>query len=334
MLMLVSSPSEATPSYAVKPWTEAVVSVRNPQQVARLFIEEGQWRVTTVGRLSRAELTYWRLPATTGGRFMRICPPGPKAPTSSGCLRLVSFEGVAQRPIRLAARPWDVGGIYSIMVRSNNVQALFDRAISLGWWAESEPIAFSFGGSRLKNVVLQGPDGFQLAVYERSSPPFTSFPVSAISQAFNAMRMVRDERASVAFYRDKLGFSQVFDSDYRDPAPQQSNFSLPQNLTTTVIRRASAMQPTPGETGRIEVMQFVGLVGKDAGGYARAPNLGILSVRYPVVNLGAYKLRLAALGVRPVQAARAVPIPELGEVDLMAVSDPDGNLTEFYEAGS
>lgn len=309
----------------IKPWTEAVVSVRAPDQAARLFLQAGDWRVSDRGRLSAGERAHWRLPAGAGGSYLKICAPA----AATGCIRFVRFTGVAQRPVRLAARAWDTGGIFSVMVRSDNVQALFDTAIGFGWWAESEPIAFAFGGSALKNVVLQGPDGFNLAVYERTSPPFTAFPVGRISQAFNSMRMVRNQRASVAFYR-RLGFKPVFDADHLDPAPQANNFSLPQNLTTSVIRRASALQPVDGETGRVEVMEFVGLAGKDASAYAKAPNLGVLAVRYPVQGLATYRAQLVRDGIA-VSEPGEMKVGGLGKVTTITVVDPDGAQTEFYE---
>lgn len=320
--LLAATPSAA----AIGPWSEAVVSVRDPADAARLFVAAGQWRVTGSGTLDRSELDYWRLPAAATGSFLRICAPQ----ATTGCIRFVRFDGVAQRPIRLAARPWDTGGIFSVMVRSSDAQALFDKAIALGWWAESEPIAFTFKGSDLRNVVLTGPGGVNLAVYQRVSPPFTDFPVGLISQGFNSMRMVRDQRASIAFYRDALGFTAAFDADYVDPQPQSSNFSLPRNLTTTIVRRAAALSPGTGETGRVEIMQFVGLDGKDASAVASPPNLGILSVRYPVTDVKAFARDLAAKGVTPAYAASAIRVGGLGRVDAVAVRDPDGNLTEFY----
>jgi catechol 2,3-dioxygenase-like lactoylglutathione lyase family enzyme len=310
-------------------WTEAVVSVRDLPGAARLLREVGGWRVTGEGKVDRSELDYWRLPQRITARFLRLCAPA----ATTGCIRFVRFDGAAQRPIRLAARPWDTGGIFSLMVRTDDVQTLFERAISLGWWAESEPIAFTFGASNLRNVVLTGPHGINIAAYERISPPFIAFPLGLISQAFNSMRMVRDQRASLEFYRDKLGFQLVFDSDYRDPAPQPSNFSLPQNLTTSVVRRAAALQPVPGETGRVEVMQFVGLSGKDVASHTSPPNLGLLSVRYPVFGLHYYRERLAAQRVAVVYMAAAVPVAGHGRVEMLAVRDPDGSITEFYEAG-
>lgn len=312
--------------HGVAPWSEAVVSVQNIPAATRLFREVGGWRITQRGKVQRAELDYWRLPATAKASFERLCAPR----AETGCIRFVRFTGVTQRPIRPAARPWDTGGIYSIMIRSDDADALFSRALELGWWAESEPINFDFGGSKLRNVVLIGPHGINLAVYQRRAPPFTDFPVGRISQGFNAMRMVRDQKAALAWYREKLGFAMQFDADYLDPNPQVTNFSLPINYSTTIPRRAAVVFPVPGETGRIEVMQFVGFEGRDFASHANPPNLGILSVRYPVRDLAGYRAALEARGMTAVHTAQDLSIRGIGKVNMFAVRDPDGNLTEFY----
>ena len=327
--LMTSAAAVAAPASAqtVAPWTEAVVSVENIGQTARLFREAGGWTMRQRGSVARAELDYWRLPKTANGSFERWCAPK----VDTGCIRFVRWTGVTQRPIRRAARAWDTGGIYSIMVRSDNVPALFDAAIRLGWWAEAEPIRFTFGASDLRNVVLVGPHGINLAVYERLSPPFTAFPVGRISQAFNSMRMVRDKPAARAFYEGKLGFGVVFDSAREAPDPAFSNFGIPYNLTPRIKRSAVATVPVPGETGRIESMQIEGFTGRDLSEFAQPQNLGIVSVRYPVRGLTAYRAQLATRGVAATYSADGVSVGGLGKVDLFAVRDPDGNLTEFYE---
>ena len=217
------------------------------------------------------------------------------------------------------------------MVRSNNVPALFEQAIALGWWAESEPIRFTFGASDLRNVVLTGPHGINVAVYERLSPPFTAFPVGRMSEAFNSMRMVRSRPASRVFYEQKLGFSVLFDSANEPEKPARSNFGIPFNYTPDVKRAAAALQPQPGETGRVEVMQIEGFTGGDVSPHASPPNLGILSVRYPATGLSAYRAKLVERGVAIVYEAPKVIVPGIGIVHLLAVRDPDGNIIEFYE---
>lgn len=326
--LATAAPVAAT-AQAVAPWTEAVVSVSDIGASAALFRDIGGWTRTDRGKVGRAELEYWQLPPATKATFERWCAPA----AITGCIRFVRFTGVPQRPIRLATRAWDTGGIYSIMVRSDNVPALFDAAVARGWWAESAPIRFTFGASDLRNVVLTGPHGINLAVYERVSPPFTAFPVGRISQAFNSMRMVKSRPIARAFYEQKLGFAVLFDSNNEPATPAPSNFGIPFNYTPQIKRAAAALQPVPGvEVGRVEVMQIEGFTGADVSAHASPPNLGIISVRYPVTGLAAYRAQLTARGVNSSYAADNVTVPGLGQVSLVAVRDPDGNITEFYES--
>ncbi|MFN6935518.1 MAG: VOC family protein, partial [Tsuneonella sp.] len=147
-----------------------------------------------------------------------------------------------------------------------------------------------------------------------------------------SMRMVRSRPAARDFYRDALGFGVLFDSDREPPEPAFSNFGIPHNLTPQVARGAAALYPVEGETGRVEVMQIQGFTGRDHAAKASPPNLGILSVRYPVRALPAYRASMIAKGAPVAYAADQVPVPGIGTVDLVAVRDPDGSLTEFYSA--
>jgi hypothetical protein len=324
-LALAQALAAATPT--VGPWTEAVVNVEDIGAATRLFRDAGGWTTRQRGAVSSAEVRYWRLPATARGTFERLCAPG----VATGCIRFVRWTGVAQRPIRRAARAWDTGGIYSVMVRSDNVPALYERALKLGWWAESEPIRFTFGASDLRNVVLVGPHGINLAVYERISPAFTAFPVGRISQAFNSMRMVRSKSAARDFYGKTLDFWMAFDSQKAPEARARSNFGIPYNYTTTAWRNAAALAPVEGETGRVEVMQIDGFEGSDLSEHARPENLGIVSVRFPVRGLAAYRAQLAAKEVAIAYAGR-VPVSGVGVVDVVAIREPDGAISEFYES--
>lgn len=323
-----SAPDAA--ALGVEPWSEAVVSVADLEDSSSWLIRDGGWQIVAEGAVERAELDFWRLPDRVTASYRRICAPA----ATTGCIRYIAFRNTApQRPIRLAARPWDTGGIFSIMLRTDDAKAMFEAAIARGWWAESEPYRFSFGGSELTNVVVTGPHGVNYALYERETPPFGAFPVGRLSQAFNTMRMVRDQPASLAWYRDRLGFRVLFDAPFTDPEPRANNFSVPANLATSLVRRAAVAQPVmPGETGRIEVMQFEGFVGRDLAATASPPDLGIISVRYPVRELDEYRAVLEQRGVGIVYAGHGVEVGGLGMLELIAVRDPDGSLTEFYRA--
>ena len=80
------------------------------------------------------------------------------------------------------------------------------------------------------------------------------------------------------------------------------------------------------------MMQLEGFTGTEVGQHASPPNLGILSVRYPVKGLALLRERLTAKQADLPYAGTAVPVPALGRVDLLSLREPDGGLTEFYEA--
>jgi len=334
LLVAPATAQQSASDYGVDPWSEVVVSVADLDASAAWLIEDGGWREIARGELSAAEIAYWGLSPRHSGAFLKICA----ADTETGCIRYVRIDGAEdQRPIRLAARPWDTGGIFSIMLRTNDAQAMFDAAIARGWWAESQPYAFSFGGSDLVNVVVRGPHGVNYALYERKSPAFNGFLVGRLSRAFNTMRMVKDQPASLAWYRDRLGLEVLFDAPFTDPEARSNNFSVPANLATKLVRRAAVVQPIlPSEAGRIEVMQFEGFSGRDFSAQASLPNFGIISVRYPVREFEAYRAALKAASIPAEMSGNQIEVEALqadaDKADLFAVRDPDGNLTEFYRA--
>ena len=319
--------SQDAAEHGVAPWSEAVISVAAFEPATNLFRHAGHWRLTHSGSVDRSELDYWHLAPSVSATFERWCAPQ----ADTGCIRFVRFEGVEQEPIRPAARPWDTGGIFSVMMRSDEIPALYKQALELGWWAESPPIDFSFGTSQLRNVVLQGPHGINVAVYQRITPEFTGFPVGRLSEGFNSMRMTRDYTVERDFFRETLGFGTLFDSPTDITEPAFSNLSIPYNYTTRIPRAAAALHPVEGETGRVEVMQIMGFTGHDHSAKASPPNLGIISVRYPVRDFARYKALLEKRGAASEYSAEKADIPGIGAVAIFAVRAPDGALTEFYE---
>jgi len=311
-----------------RPWQEALVSVRDLSATARFFREVAGYEIVHSGAEDPRLMAHWGLEAAAGARSLVFGRAG--AP--DGYVRLVEFAGVESIPIRATARAWDTGGFFSLMMRVRDIEARFDEALALGWSAESAPVRFEFEGLTIRNVVLKGPDGLNVALYERVAPPLAGWPpFERLSRPFNAMQMVRDKDAAVAFYRDVLGFETFWEGDYLDPAPAMNNFGIPRNYVTRIPRRTGILYPVPGETGRVEVMELAGFEGRDLAARAKPPNLGILAVRYPVPDLDA---RLAAIRAADWPIAyppSRVTLAPWGEVRIAGVRSPDGALVAFFE---
>lgn len=333
LLALAAQVSDAqTVPVTDRVWQEAVVSVHELERSARFFTEIGGYEVRWRGALGGDAIAAFGLPDTASGDAMLIGP----ADYDTGLIRLVRFEDAGRRePMRPGARAWDTGCYFSLMVRMKGMQAIYDDAIRLGWWTET-PITFlEFGESRLNVVIFRGPDGLQVQGYERLSPPLpAAIPdFERFAGPFNVMQMVRDRDAAYAFFTDVLGFDTFYlGKPFTAAVPTPTPIGIPVNLTTTIPYRAGIVFPTPGEFGRMEMIEIMGLDGNDYADRCSAPNLGILAVRFPVDDVEAAKSLIESRGWGTTDI-RSVVVAPYGGLRLFDVRTPDGAIIQFFEGG-
>ncbi|MEQ8403490.1 MAG: hypothetical protein RKE49_00225 [Oceanicaulis sp.] len=309
-------------------WQEAVVSVRDLAPIRDFMVDLAGYEVMEAGTLDPAWLAAWDLPHGAGGEYALLRSPGKEV----GWVRLVRFTGVEQDLIRPGAQAWDQGGLFSLMVRSEEAADVAEAAHARGWSVFNQPQIFQFGPLTIKNVVVRLPDGVNLAVYSRVSPPVEGWDdLEGFSYPFNTMAMVHDIEAERRFFEQGLGFSPFWEGDYIDPAPADTNFAMPDNLAEDIPRRTAILQQREGEDGRIELMQFVGLDGADFSDRAVPPNLGLLGVRIPVDDLGAALERLETIDAAPAAGPRSLTLSPYGVIDWAAVRSPSGIVIELYE---
>lgn len=294
-------------------WAEAVAIVGSLPRTAAWLAEVAGWTRVWRGTTPAAVLALWGLPAGARGKEWLMGNPG----DSFGRVRLVQLAGAgAQRRIRPAAMPWEPGGLFSLMVRTRDLDAAWARHQALGFDAYSEPYAFTFGGVALRNIVLRGPDGINLAVYERVRPALEGWPnLIRLSPPFNCMMMVADRARAQAFWLGAgLGLGVLAQGRFTDPAPEMNNFAIPANLVTTAARSYAILAEPGAETGRVEIMAFEGLSGRDFSAGAHPPNLGLALLRWPVDALP--------------DAATIARVEPWGRVRLAPLRAPDGVIVE------
>ena len=316
-------------------WSEAVVSVSNLARSIEWLSSVARWEVRRRGTTDPALLRHWGLPAGASGAEALLCNPGDQ----SACVRLIRFLGVpAQVQIRSGAQAWEPGGIYSLMTRSRDTDAAFARHVALGYGGVSDPIFFDYQGVQLKNVVLRGPDGVNLAIYERVKPPLTGWTtIRGLSSPFNAMQMVRDRDRARDFYVRVFGYEALSNAEFLDPKPGPNNFGVPANLVTSVSRRHAILGIGVAGLGdgagarQMEVMQFVGLEGRDLADRARIPNYGIAALRFPTARLDE-RVRAAREGGYEVGPVSEATIDGWGRVRVADVRSPDGATVQLVEA--
>lgn len=331
-LLLLAGGAQAGSPETMRPetgrgWQEAVLSVRAFAPIRDFMVAVAGYEVIDCGAVDPALLAAWGVPEAAGASYELLRSPG----KAVGWVRLVRFDGVEQEIMRPGAQAWDQGGLFSLMVRAADASDVMDAAHARGWSVFNRPQVFDFGPLVIKNVVVRLPDGINLAVYSRVAPPVEGWDdLAGFSYPFNAMGMVHDIGEERRFLEEGLGFSPFWEGDYLDPEPVDTNFALPDNLADDIPRRTAILQQRPGEDGRLELMQFVGLDGQDFSARAKAPNLGILSVRLPVADMDAALDRLAQAGFAAAGAPVRLTLPPYGAVDYRPVRSPAGIQVDLF----
>ncbi|GGY38795.1 VOC family protein [Parvularcula lutaonensis] len=317
------------PPVTTEPWLMATASVTDLDRSARFFREIGGYETAFQGPLDEAEIEALGLPEGAGGEVLVLRAPG----AEHGLVRLIRFDHAGQKvPTRPGARAWDTGCIWSLMVRMKDIEAIYHDAIALGWWTETPITYLEFGPSKLNVVVFKGPDGLQVQGYERLTTPLPDgFPAfERMSQPFNVMQMTRDREAARALMEDILGFARFWYGDpYTDKEPTVMPLGIPRNLTTTIPYLAGIFYPEPMEFGRMEYIEIQGLDGADYAERCDAPNLGWLSVTYPVESARRAKAEIETRGGKVEGGAFTAFRPPFGVQEVIRVRAPDGAVIEF-----
>ena len=333
-LVVVTAVAHSAEPVTRNVWQEVVVSVTDLDASARFFVEIGGYRVKWRGSMRPAELAAFGLPDEARGEALLLGP----ADADDGLLRLVRFGDAGPRePMRPGARAWDTGCYFSLMVRAKNLAAVYADAISLGWWTETPITYLEFGASKLNVVIFRGPDGVQVQAYERLAPPLPEAvgEFSRLTRPFNVMQMVQSRDRAYGFFTDVLGFDTFYAGEpYVASEPEYTPLGIPYNLTTSVGYAAGIVYPEAGEYGRMEMIEIIGLDGRDYSDRCVAPNLGILAVRFEINDLDGLDERLGARGYAADGERQDVHISPYGRFELQNLRTPDGALIQFLEPGA
>jgi catechol 2,3-dioxygenase-like lactoylglutathione lyase family enzyme len=306
-------------------FTEIVISVSDLRRTAGVWIAVlGYEYRTPPTPLAQPFFDYWKLPKHLTGEFCLLANPL----DTTGCLCLVQLNKVPEQiQMRSSCAIWDTGGIFDFNVRVKDVEATFRALQRQGWQGFTDPKAFDFGKFRVKEVVMKSFDGEILALIERISPPLEGFPnLQTSSYIFNSTQIVQNIEQSYQFYCTILGFKEYL--HHRSAATNDGTnvIGLPKSLAQTIVRNVYILHPEAVNDGSIELMEIEGLAGENRSKYCRLPNLGILTLRFPVSDLLAFKDYLKSCKIEILfEGSWSNNVQEL------TINTPDGALLSFYQ---
>jgi len=318
------------PGAAAAGWQEAVLSVSDLNRTDEFLRRVGGWVRVGSGQLNPAELALWNIPEGVTARYVLLSAGG----ETTGMVRLVEFSDAQQlRPLRNAARAWEVGRISGINVRIRSIdEALPDFRLA-GWQGHSEPVRFSLQEFTVVEVMLTQKDGITFTPIQRVSPPLTDWNLgSGFSRPFNAFEVVADFNRSIRFYEQGLGMRTVRDESGVLGPPGPNIFGLPHDMPPRVQRRLRWLHPdgSSARDGTLAVMAFSGISGSAYAQPTTTHALGIVALRMPVDDAVAMAARLKEMGYPLASTPRTLRIHPFGTVCAFAVASPDGAWWDIF----
>ena len=312
-------------TFCIQPFSEAVVIVCDINKTMTFYRDVIGWNVE-VPILPTPDLArIWALKSPTNIQSCLVRAPG----AAQGGLRLVQIDGVQQQYIRANSQIWDTGGIYDLNTRVRDIFNLAHTLHKHSWFAGTDPVEMVFGENKVYEWLAKGHDGIVYALIERIFPPLEAQQDEALFSAiFNSSVVVKDYDAEMGFYQNTLGFDLLVRQHDCFKEARPNVFAMPLNLVETTPYQLSMLAPSGNGAGGVEICHFPELQGNDFSQRAQPPNIGIVTLRFPVTGMDSLKARLIDNNV-VIMADEYLRLD--ADVRVLCARTPNNNWIEFFE---
>lgn len=309
-------------------FSEILITTANSKAWIAFLTNDAGWEIRHRDPISAAQKGLLKLPNETAGESVLLANIG----SDRGFIRLIELKGIKQNYIRIDDRPWDTGGIFDFNMRVVGLYDLRTKLLAKGWHGDSEPIQYVFGPFEVIEWIARGPDGVRIAFIERLKPELEGWPnVKLTSRVFNSTTVVKDMKASRAFFEKVLGMQPYLVSNKPSDNPGPNVLGLPHNIATMISRDVVILHPDGRNDGSVELLQFVGATGTDYSDRAKPYNLGISALRFPVDNLDQSLKLLSEADVKIASGPIKMTLNPYGSIRIAGIDSPDGVRLELFE---
>jgi len=308
-------------------FNEVVFSVSD-LSVADFYTKVAGWEKIHEGPADPRLLGHWHLPASCKIEEVVLkCPSEDR-----GYLRLVKIAGAEQVVMRSGARDFDPGGFFYTQVRTRHIESKLEHVREFGYAQTGQLKEFDFDFFHVKECISKIHDDIRFSILQSYRPSFDIPPDTELTALFNVAQVVSDIVEAKGFYVDKLGFQILIDTVWDGSEDGMDVLDLnPKDLPENYALATAIVHPEKTNIGSIELMQHIGLNVQSYSHETLPPNLGNLTVRFPVSDLESYVSQVQSKGVILTSAPSSILLEPFGEVKLAALQTPDGAWLEFYQ---
>jgi len=246
----------------------------------------------------------------------------PKA--RSGWLHFVQFAAPAA-PVRADSQPTDLCP-KNIDVNCLDMPARYAELAAAGYRFRSAISDYEVAGMQAREVQMPAHDELNVVLIE-----VDDWPVQLSAQQYGAVTSfvatVPDTAAEAEFYRALLGLDELLVHRITGPAIEKV-VGLPAGSALHM-----RLLGDPDEVyGRVELIAYEQMAGRNLYPRAIPPALGILGCRFRCDDLSQLRDRAARLGIPVTECGTYELI--FGRVELIRLSSPAGLVLEIFERAS
>ena len=296
------------------------VGVADLQAVFELWIDQFSLEVVArrtgpdpdLGRL-------WEIPAESIADQVLIRTPG----AATGWLHFVQFSE-PDAPVRAGAAATDLGP-KNLDVNCLDMVARYAELQALGYSFRSEIVEYRVGEIHAREVQMPGHDETNIVLLEILSDGFDiEFSPAGYGGVTSFVVIVPDTRLEAAFYREILGLDEIMHHRITGPTIEKV-VGLPEGaaLDMRLMGREDHI------FGRMELIAYEGITGRDRFPLTRAPALGTLHCGFAVESVQKIMARAHRAGLASSEMQNVETIFGTGRMGVL--SSPAGLRIEVYQ---
>jgi len=297
--------------------SQVVVGVSDMSAVRELWLR--RFGLQAVAGRSGADpelASFWRLQADAIADQLLVRTPG----VTAGWLHFVQFAKPGA-PVRAGAVPTDLCP-KNLDVNCADMPARHAELAAAGCRFRSAISDYEIGALRAREVQMPAHDDVNVVLIEVHDSPLT-LSARQFGAVTSFVTTVPDTAAEAQFYRSVLGLDELLQHRITGPAIEQV-VGLPSRAALDMRLLGDARQPY----GRVELIAYEGLAGRNLYPLAKPPAVGVLGCRFRVHDLPALRARALAAGCAVEEGGRVDFL--FGRAEVCTLVSPAGLRIDLY----